>query len=255
MLAGSFNKPISPSYPLKYFEKRDKDNPDGWGLGYFPDNSVELIKEPVKAEESKLYSFFSNYQETRSKIFITHLRGATVGELSHQNTHPFKRELNGNGYIFAHNGTLNDIKTKNLKRYFPIGDTDSEYAFCYLLDQLKDKLRNQYLKNNLGFLRNLFTEINKYGQFNCVISQGQYLFTYHDMKGYKGLHYLDPKQIKPNLKEKTLPKEIKRYLKNLKKLKGKIIATKPILMKDKWKKFDKGEYTVIKKGKFILREK
>jgi glutamine amidotransferase len=56
-----------------------------------------------------------------------------------RNTQPFVRELGGRQHVFAHNGMLPGIEADgrcSVRRFRPIGDTDSEHAFCALLDRL-----------------------------------------------------------------------------------------------------------------------
>ena len=42
----------------------------------------------------------------------------------------------GTSLDFAHNGDLHDFNPPLSGRFTPVGNTDSERAFCYLLDQL-----------------------------------------------------------------------------------------------------------------------
>ncbi len=45
----------------------------------------------------------------------------------------------GRQWIFAHNGDLHDFHPRLSGRFTPVGNTDSERAFCYLLDQLVNR--------------------------------------------------------------------------------------------------------------------
>jgi predicted glutamine amidotransferase len=58
-----------------------------------------------------------------------------------KNCQPFVRELGGRVHVFAHNGDL-DIGALRAKLplggFRPVGDTDSEYAFCALLGATLD---------------------------------------------------------------------------------------------------------------------
>jgi predicted glutamine amidotransferase len=54
-----------------------------------------------------------------------------------ENTHPFARELWGSTWLFAHNGGLKDSKALALDHYRPIGTTDSERAFCWMLGRIR----------------------------------------------------------------------------------------------------------------------
>ena len=55
-----------------------------------------------------------------------------------QNCHPFIRELWGQAWVFAHNGDLKDFNPPLQGDFLPIGETDSELAFCLLLQTLKN---------------------------------------------------------------------------------------------------------------------
>ena len=84
-------------------------------------------------------------------MFIGHIGKANppnIGRAS-ANTHPFSRELSGRSWVFAHNGKLPGLKENSgftLGRFQPIGETDSEHAFCYLLDQIVQANDGQLLE-------------------------------------------------------------------------------------------------------------
>lgn len=74
-------------------------------------------------------------------MVIAHIRRATAGERSYRNTQPFARELAGRMHLFAHNGWLPDIDRLpefRSSRFHAVGETDSERAFCILLDRLAE---------------------------------------------------------------------------------------------------------------------
>ena len=68
---------------------------------------------------------------------IAHIRKATKGVVALENTHPFMRELWGRYWIFAHNGTLEDFAPQLRRAFRPVGSTDSEHAFCCMLETLR----------------------------------------------------------------------------------------------------------------------
>ncbi len=113
----------------------------------------------------------------RSQIIISHVRFAT-SEINYLNTHSFARRIKSIGqydeWIFAHNGVLNGVEGLP-KRFKPLGTTDSEAAFCYIMENLE----------GIGTIRELFTklyqflsELSDYGTLNVLISNGRYLFAY-----------------------------------------------------------------------------
>lgn len=254
LLGMSFNLPIKPNVSFRGFRHRGASNPHGWGIAFYPDESAQIIKEPIEAKKSTLSEFLQEYQEVKSKIFIGHVRYTGIGSKSHKNTHPFYRELNGKEYVFAHNGTLKNYKNLKLGRFEPIGETDSEYAFCYLLHCIEKQGIREWNKKDFDWLAQKLKEINEYGDFNCMFSDSKLLFCYHDKNGYKGLCFV---QRKPPYSEIQLLDEDWRI--NLAEEKrpeqtGYIIATKK-LTNEAWTEFKFGELIVFKDGKMIYSKK
>jgi len=189
LLGMSFNKPIRPEFTFRGFRRRSSDNPDGWGLAYYPDKSAQVFKEPHPSQSSILSKFLLEYSDLHSRIIIAHVRRKSAGAESHENTHPFARELCGHEYVFAHNGTLTEYRTLGLGRFQPIGETDSEYAFCHLLGCIEDRGLTQWTRAEFEWLTTKLAEVNAHGAFNCLFSDGTHLFCYRDRDGYNGLRY------------------------------------------------------------------
>src|SRR6516225_5990362 len=138
--------PTVVSFSLEAFARRggrDSRNLDGWGLAYYDDGDARLYREPEPAGDSAWLSFVER-RRVASTLVLSHLRHATRGRISLANTQPFARELGGRLHVFAHNGRLDDIEFQQAgrwDRFQPIGDTDSEIAFCILLQRLSELWR------------------------------------------------------------------------------------------------------------------
>lgn len=111
---------------------------DGWGVGWYEDSDVRLVKEPQAAGDSACLQFIQQHP-FRSTSVISHIRHATQGRRTLANSQPFVRELGGRVHLFAHNGDLDSARLRASIRpgtHLPVGETDSEYAFCALLAML-----------------------------------------------------------------------------------------------------------------------
>jgi glutamine amidotransferase len=111
---------------------------DGWGVGYYEGADVRLIKDSAAVGDSEWIEFIASH-DLQSQLVIAHTRKATRGTRAYPNAQPFVRELAGRAHLFAHNGDLPGIFTSDAfqaGRFNPIGETDSELAFCVLLDQM-----------------------------------------------------------------------------------------------------------------------
>ena len=60
---------------------------------------------------------------------------ATQGAVALENCHPFVRELWGRYWVFAHNGNLENFHPRLHAAFRPVGATDSERAFCWLMQE------------------------------------------------------------------------------------------------------------------------
>jgi len=186
----SSNKVVGVSFTWRGFVKRGRVHRDGWGVAWYLDNGLAgVVKEPRPAPDSPIARLMT--QGVRSKIVISHVRWASRGDVSYVNTHPFVRRIWGRDWVFAHNGDvsgiINDPRFK-LKWCYPAGETDSEYAFCYIVEQLSILQNNWSLEDIVIKLWRVADEIGEYGKFNFLLSDGGYLFAY--MNRSNTLHYL-----------------------------------------------------------------
>jgi len=264
LLGMCFNLPVKPNFSFKNFRFKDRKNKNGWGIAFYPDNSAQVIKEEIEASESQLAEMLVNYDYVKSKIVIAHVRASSGTQPSHKNTHPFSRELNGEEWVFAHNGTLNEDKLKELiteSQFQPLGNTDSELAFCYLLNLIKKRnIKDWTSGKDFGWLKEIIRKLNEFGTFNCIFSNGNLLFCYADKNQYNKLSFIQRKTPFGQIHLLDLDKRHPRqgYV-NLGEEKdsaqeGYLISTTDRTGKptdEKWTLFNGGELKVFKNGNII----
>ncbi len=161
---------------------------DGWGVAYYEGADVQLIKEAEAAADSEWVRFIEDHA-LRSHIIIAHVRRATMGERAYRNTQPFARELAGRMHLFAHNGWLPgivDLSKFGSTRFYPVGETDSERAFCVLLDRMNDlwKRPDQLpsLDARLSVVLSFAEDLRSLGPANFLYSDGDALFAHGDRR-------------------------------------------------------------------------
>ncbi len=152
---------------------------DGWGIAFFEGRGVRVFLDPQPSVTSPVAELVRNYP-IRSLNVIAHIRKATQGEIRLENTHPFQRELWGRYWIFAHNGNLADYTPRLDGRFLPVGTTDSERAFCHILQTLAERFpEGEPTPAALHeALRQLAIEIGGHGEFNFLLSNGEHLFAH-----------------------------------------------------------------------------
>jgi len=157
---------------------------DGWGAAFYQDNDVALFREPTAAGDSALVRFVEA-QGPGTTLAISHIRRATRGAVTLSNTQPFARELAGRMHVFAHNGDLSGIeRTGNLAfdHYRPVGTTDSEHAFCALLERMRglwdSTSRLPSLDERLSIVSQFAADLRKLGPSNFLYADGDTLFAH-----------------------------------------------------------------------------
>jgi predicted glutamine amidotransferase len=168
---------------------------DGWGIAFFeseesapdkPGKGVRYFVDKEGASTSPIARMLRNYP-IKSHNVIAHVRKATVGAVTLENSHPFVRELWGRYWVFAHNGDLKDYAPYLHGSFRPVGNTDSELAFCWLLQELaKSHAGVPTVAELTRTLAELVPQIAKHGTFNFLLSNGQALWAHASTK----LHYV-----------------------------------------------------------------
>ncbi len=111
LFAMSSNAPATVSFSLSVLaEHGGKTAPhkDGWGIAYYEDSDVRVLRDTTCASNSQWVQFVEQ-QELRSTLVMSHIRKATTGAIAIKNTQPFSRELGGHMHVFAHNGHVPKI--------------------------------------------------------------------------------------------------------------------------------------------------
>ena len=150
---------------------------DGWGLALYDGKMVRVFLEPIAAAQSPLATFVREHP-IKTLLAIAHVRRRTRGGTGLANTHPFSRELWGRHWVFAHNGTIKRASRLKLGRFRPVGDTDSEHAFCALLGALDHAFRD-YPRSYVDLAAAIaeYTKtIGSEGTFNMLLGDGSHLF-------------------------------------------------------------------------------
>jgi len=240
--------PTDITFSFRGFSQRagiTSDHSDGFGIAFFEDKACRLFVDNQSAVESPIAELVRNYP-IKSRNVIAHIRKATQGKINLENSHPFSRELWGRQWIFAHNGDLKDFLPELSGRFTPVGNTDSERAFCYLLDQLVKRFGYDEPKLDQVFdlLADISPSIAEHGTFNFCLSNGQALFTYATTK----LHWLvreypfKPAQlidieVEVDFSQVTTPED-----------RVAVITTEPLTQNEEWTAFQEGEMILFRDG-------
>lgn len=224
---------------------------DGWGIVFYNGKGYREFKDPNPGAKSQVADLVRKYP-IKSDIVISHIRQANSGRVAMENTHPFSRELWGRHWSFAHNGQLKGIKHWPLKFYQPIGSTDSEYAFCWLLDKIRTRYpRPPTSRNQLfHFIADLCAKLQQAGVFNVLLTDSRYLIAYADTqlawltrKAPFGHASLMDADISIDFCEETSSNDVVT-----------VVATRPLTEDEQWQQIHSGELMVFRNGKVVNRQ-
>ena len=116
--------------------QQSRREPDGTGLGTYDEHGHPIVsKQPIAAYEDQ--QFAQEAKEVSSRTFIAHVRYASTGAVSPENTHPFEQQ----NRLFAHNGVIEDLEALERElgdaRALVKGETDSERFFALITREIE----------------------------------------------------------------------------------------------------------------------
>ncbi|SFG54738.1 class II glutamine amidotransferase [Neptunomonas qingdaonensis] len=219
---------------------------DGWGIAFYEGKGVRSFHDPEPSCDSVIANLVKNHP-IKSLVVISHIRQANVGSVCLENTHPFIRELWGYSWSFAHNGQLDKrLFDLPLTFYRPVGTTDSEYAFCWLLGQIRLEFpdRPDTSDQLTTFIHQCCEQLRAFGVFNMLLSESQYLLAYCTTKlswltrsAPFGEASLKDDDMTVDFCTQTTDKDIVT-----------VVATEPLTDNEAWIAIKTGELVVFRKG-------
>jgi glutamine amidotransferase len=204
---------------------------DGWGLALYDGPVARVFLDHAAASESPLARFVREHP-IKPQLAIAHVRRKTRGGIGLANTHPFVREMWGRHFVFAHNGTVKNVRKLKLGRYHPIGQTDSEHAFCALLAAIEHEFgRTRPTRTDLAAaVASHAAKVGRDGTFNFLLGDGDQLYARCSTK----LHHivrrapfhkatLADEEVSVDFAEVTTPKD-----------RVAVVATMPLTRDETW---------------------
>ena len=244
LLGMNANTPTDIVFSFTGFSTRAEEHKDGFGIAFFEGSGVRLFVDAQSARSSPVADMVRSYP-IRSDNVIAHIRKATQGRVALENTHPFQRELWGRYWVFAHNGDLKQFAPRLHASFRPVGSTDSELAFCWLMQELaKAHASVPSIEELTATLRELVPRIASHGTFNFMLSNGEalwahcstrlcYLVRQHPFRQAR----LQDEDISVNFAELTTPSD-----------RVALVVTEPLTADEAWTFFEPGEIKVFAAG-------
>jgi len=242
LLGMNCNAPTDVTFSFRGFAQRGghtDHHSDGWGIAFFEGDStvdgaghgkgLRHFVDHLPACESPVAELIRRYP-IKSRNVIAHIRKATQGPVALENCHPFVRELWGR---YLHGS------------FRPVGSTDSERAFCWIMQELAKSHADLPSVQELSItLRELAGKIARHGTFNFLLSNGQALWAHASThlvyveRCHPFAHAtLSDEDVSVNFQEHTQPTD-----------RVAVVVTAPLTTNETWTAFKPGELKVFVDG-------
>ena len=251
LLGMNCNVPTDICFSFSGFQKRGGDtdvHADGWGIAFFEGKGVRLFLDPQPSAWSPIAELVRRYP-IRSLNVIAHIRKATQGIVSLENTHPFQRELWGKYWVYAHNGHLPQFQPELDGIFLPVGNTDSEHIFCWLLQSLRKRFGETPPTRDELFaaLHELIEPLACMGIFNFLLCDGSCLFAHCSTElsyivrhaPFKPAHLKD-EDLTVDFSEVTTPND-----------RVAVVATQPLTDNENWVTMEPGSLWLFQNGEAV----
>ena len=244
LLGMNANTPTDVMFSFTGLAHRADEHKDGFGIAFFEDRGLRSFIDQHSARASPVAELVKRYP-IKSDNVIAHIRKATQGRVALENTHPFVRELWGRYWVFAHNGDLKAFRPRLHAAFRPVGDTDSEHAFCWLMQELAKAHASMPGVAELSTtLRELLPQVAANGTFNLLLSNGQALWAHCSTRLHWTLRQhpfqaatLRDDDVKVDFAPLTTPND-----------RVAVVATEPMTRNETWRTMACGELAVFVGG-------
>ena len=245
LLGMNANTPTDVMFSFSGLARRAGEHKDGFGIAFFEGAGLRHFIDPLCALHSPVAELIKAYP-IRSEVVIAHIRKATQGAVALVNCHPFVRELWGRYWVFAHNGDLASFAPRLHGAFRPVGDTDSERAFCWLMQELAKAHATVPSTDELSCtLRELLPQLAAHGTFNMLLSNGLALWAHASTALFSlqrqhpfGAVRLADEDLSVDFGQHTTPTDCVA-----------VVATEPLTKNENWQAFARGELRVFVGGK------
>ncbi len=167
----------------------------GWGLGWYPeDKQSAMVTKDTSAHDTQiLMGAIIEWANFRSTSFLCKILSAKEG-YSHAETQPFSRSFAGRDWLFVHNGYLDKQALEKLhadkSRFLePLGQTDSELAFCNLLAKVAESSARTIADLDPTLLHSWFQRFDALGSSDMYFTDGSSMVFFQGSQSPKQLRY------------------------------------------------------------------
>lgn len=160
-------------------------HPNGWGMAFFYGKAVSLEKQPESSHKS-VYLKQRLQSRVEADHMIAHIRLATRGNITYENSHPFvMRDNSDRTWTLAHNGTIFDCDLLNPFAHVQQGQTDSERILSYIVSRMNEaieKKKELSQQERFELVDKVICEITPENKVNLLLYDGELMYVHTNYK-------------------------------------------------------------------------
>ncbi|MBB63657.1 MAG: transglutaminase [Waddliaceae bacterium] len=244
---------LTPSLDIHLSHNSNSVAPYGWGIAWHPDNKAAalLYKQTNTSAEVSSTNEMPDIAAFRSKTFICKAKTDSAG-YTHHEIQPFSKSFAGNDWLFAHCGnidknSLRELFTSDSKFLTPLGRSDSELAFCFLLGKFYQEGLESIKAATTSLLLSWLAELDKIGVPDITMSDGTSMLIYRGEHSQEHYYFsrITPSETKIELESSTItanfqdPRDIYRT---------KFILSNEPFSTGQWEEIKQGQLLIVSNG-------
>lgn len=257
IIAVSLDASSSPSININFKSNRKDGYTPSWGLGWYPEDNLSTML--TKGEAAKDTAIFANavtdWSNFRSTTFFYKIKSSNQ-EYSYNESQPFSRNLSGRDWMFLHSGilykqSLKKLQDKHLNFLLePIGNSDSELAFCHILSKIYQKNLRSISEIDPDLLYSWFKEIDLLGSADIYLTDGDSIVCFHGTSSQSNMLY---SRIQPPYNQDVYTSEsIELSLDDPRDTyRTALVVTTSPFYEGNWTNMSLGQMIIIKRGAII----
>lgn len=226
----------------------------GWGIGWYPsdDCAAAVVKDSGGKSAESFTNTLNDWKYFRSTSFICKVRGAAKKNYL-QDTQPFQRSFWGRDWLFIHNGDLNKAKLKAMLKdesgfLKPLGSTDSEIAFCYLLQQIQEQKVERIADLDMAVCREWLSALDELGTSDIVLSDSQSILMFHGKNSLQSLYYSRVTPPHPEYRQLSSDGIEVQFEDSRDTFRTYFLLSSVMLNGSQWTPMQKGQVLVVRRG-------